>query len=99
MSTSLRGLQFSLEFSKNHLTVSVILSVVHLVAFSLISALILYFLFVSLLRVFSLLFFLIIQILSPTHKHDPFPLYKFGSFMLFLVLWWTDELLQGEATR
>ena len=86
---SRRFAEFSLEFSKNHLAVSVILSVVHLLAFSLISALILYFLFVSLLRVFSLLF-LIIQILSPTHKHGPFLLYKFGGFTLFLVLWWTD---------
>ena len=47
---------FSLVFSRNHLAVLVILSIVHLVAFSLISALILYFLFVSRLRFFSLLF-------------------------------------------
>lgn len=47
---------FSLVFSKNHLAVLVILSIVHSVAFSFISALILYFLFVSLLRFFPLLF-------------------------------------------
>ena len=97
MSTSLRGVQFSLEFSKNHLTVSVILSLVHLFAFPLISTLILYFL--SHLSGFFP-FFLIIHILSPIHKHGPFLLlYKFGGFMLPLVLWWTDELLGGEAVR